>query len=228
MTILHKQKSNRICTFIIVFKDHIKAWEKAKVVAARENLGVPRFYVRYLAELEDFVNEQWKDQNARKTMSKHNSKALSTLRQKVTKYNIEFEEQLEYYRQEPDALGYSSGAAEDDEPDVEVLISFKIHIYKKKYLRHQKPRKYPPKTMLRLTANQKVKSPNSRAQTQAHQRVVSDDDESAWGSESDKSSHVTSSATASDLEPRRKKDGGINSYLFFRFRKLTFYLPKTH
>jgi hypothetical protein len=33
---------------------------------ARENLTIPRFYIRYLAELESFVNEQWEDAEARK------------------------------------------------------------------------------------------------------------------------------------------------------------------
>lgn len=33
---------------------------------ARENLTLPRFYIRYLVELEDFLNEQWEDKEARK------------------------------------------------------------------------------------------------------------------------------------------------------------------
>jgi hypothetical protein len=32
----------------------------------RENLTIPRFYIRYLAELEDFVNEQWEDPETKK------------------------------------------------------------------------------------------------------------------------------------------------------------------
>lgn len=45
-----------------------KSYEKAKTVMARENLTTPRFYIRYLAELEDFVNEQWEDSEARKVL----------------------------------------------------------------------------------------------------------------------------------------------------------------
>lgn len=51
-------------------------------------------------------------------MSKANSKALTTLRQKLKKYNKDFETDLNAYRSEPDPLGYSSGAAEDDEEEV--------------------------------------------------------------------------------------------------------------
>ena len=87
---------------------------------AREMLSTPRFYIRYLAELEDFINEQWEDKEGRKTMSKQNSKALATLRQKLKKYNKEFEDQLVAYRGGPDPIGYSSGAAEDDDEDDEV------------------------------------------------------------------------------------------------------------
>lgn len=50
-------------------------------------MSTPRFYVRILVELEDFVNEQWDDKEARKIMSKANSKGLTALRQKIRKYN---------------------------------------------------------------------------------------------------------------------------------------------
>jgi hypothetical protein len=48
-------------------------------------------------------------------MSKLNSKALGPLRQKVRKYNKDFDAELNSYRDGPDPLGYSSGAAEDYE-----------------------------------------------------------------------------------------------------------------
>ena len=37
------------------FEDLCKAYDKAKKVIEKE--GIPRFYIRCLAELEDFVNE---------------------------------------------------------------------------------------------------------------------------------------------------------------------------
>lgn len=45
-----------------------KAYEKARIVIARENLTIPRFYIRYLAELETFVNDQWEDAESRKVI----------------------------------------------------------------------------------------------------------------------------------------------------------------
>lgn len=48
------------------FENSGKSYERARVVMARENLTTPRFYIRYLSELESFVNEQWEDPEARK------------------------------------------------------------------------------------------------------------------------------------------------------------------
>lgn len=64
-----------------------KVFEKTKAVLSRQGISTPRFYIRILVELEDFVNEQWEDKDARKAMSKANSKGLTTLRQKIRKYN---------------------------------------------------------------------------------------------------------------------------------------------
>lgn len=51
-------------------------------------------------------------------MSKVNAKSLASLRQKIRKYNKDFEADLNAYREGPDPVGYSSGAAEDDEEEV--------------------------------------------------------------------------------------------------------------
>jgi translation initiation factor 3 subunit C len=45
---------------------------------------------------------------------------LSILRQKVRKYNKDFETEIKKYQEEPDPLGYSSGALEDDDEELEV------------------------------------------------------------------------------------------------------------
>ena len=44
-----------MCTFLSDFEDLCKAFEKAKKVVEKE--GMPRFYIRCLVELEDFVAE---------------------------------------------------------------------------------------------------------------------------------------------------------------------------
>lgn len=165
-----------------VFEDHIKIWEKVKAVIARENLSTPRFYIRYLAELEDFVSEQWEDKDGRKTMSKANSKALATLRQKLKKYNKEFEERLIEYREGPDPQGYSSGAAEDNDeeedevPKIENLAAVKNHVAEEKVI------------------------PTKKKFVGADSGSESEGDDSEWGSESDESS------SASELEPLEGKE----------------------
>lgn len=44
----------------------------APVIAKEENGQTPRFYIRCLIEMEDFVNEMWEDRKGRKNMSKNN------------------------------------------------------------------------------------------------------------------------------------------------------------
>ncbi|OWK50238.1 Eukaryotic translation initiation factor 3 subunit C [Lonchura striata] len=78
-----------------------RAWTKAKGVVDRE--GVPRFYLRILADLEDYLNELWEDKEGKKKMNKNNAKALSSLRQKLRKYNRDYEGQIAAYRQESES-----------------------------------------------------------------------------------------------------------------------------
>uniref|UniRef100_A0A914ZZQ8 Eukaryotic translation initiation factor 3 subunit C n=1 Tax=Parascaris univalens TaxID=6257 RepID=A0A914ZZQ8_PARUN len=101
---------------LTTFEGICKVFEKTRVVLAREGISVPRFYIRFLSETEDFVNEQWENKETRKTLSKVNSKGLTTLRQKIRKYNKELEAEVMAYRAEPDPVGYSSGddGVEDD------------------------------------------------------------------------------------------------------------------
>ena len=48
------------------FDDLWKAFSKAQAVIQKEEGGqVPRFYVRCMAEGEDFINSVWEDRNAR-------------------------------------------------------------------------------------------------------------------------------------------------------------------
>lgn len=74
-----------------------KAYGKAKSIVDKE--GVPRFYIRILADLEDYLNELWEDKEGKKKMNKNNAKALSTLRQKIRKYNRDFESHITNYKQ---------------------------------------------------------------------------------------------------------------------------------
>ncbi|KAF7634106.1 Eukaryotic translation initiation factor 3 subunit C [Meloidogyne graminicola] len=174
-----------VSKLLAIFEEHIKYWEKAKLIIARENSCIPRFYIRYLAELDDFVNEQWDDREGRKIMSKQNAKALATFRQKIKKYNKEFEDHLIPYREEPDPVGYSSGAVESNDEDEledgeEVLKAIPATTL-------------PPATKARLPKPVPTKKKTAKVVS------GSEEEETDWGTESDESS-------ASDLEPLEGKE----------------------
>lgn len=85
------------------FEDLCRAYQKALTVIMKEEGGqTPRFYLRCLVEMEDFINEVWEDREGRKNMSKNNSKSLTSLRQKLRKYNKDFEEEIAKFRENPD------------------------------------------------------------------------------------------------------------------------------
>ncbi|XP_072454602.1 eukaryotic translation initiation factor 3 subunit C isoform X2 [Notamacropus eugenii] len=92
-----------------------KAFGKAKSIVDKE--GVPRFYIRILADLEDYLNELWEDKEGKKKMNKNNAKALSTLRQKIRKYNRDYEAQITSYKQNPEQSADED--AEKNEEDSE-------------------------------------------------------------------------------------------------------------
>ncbi|XP_049652625.1 eukaryotic translation initiation factor 3 subunit C-like [Accipiter gentilis] len=104
-----------------------KAYGKAKSIVDKE--GVPRFYVRILADLEDYLNELWEDKEGKKKMNKNNAKALSTLRQKIRKYNRDYETHIANYKQNPeqsdedeekksrDSEGSTSSSEEEEEDE---------------------------------------------------------------------------------------------------------------
>lgn len=96
----HK-KIKDMASVLTDFEELGKAYDKSKKVIEKEN-QIPRFFMRCLVELEDFVSECWEDREGRKQMSKNNAKGLTTLRQKLKKYNRDFESDIATYRENPD------------------------------------------------------------------------------------------------------------------------------
>ncbi|XP_044763393.1 eukaryotic translation initiation factor 3 subunit C [Coccinella septempunctata] len=85
------------------FEDLQKAYTKALPVIQKEENGLtPRFFVRCLVEMEDFINEMWEDRDGRKNMNKNNSKSLASMRQKLRKYIKDFETEICKFRENPD------------------------------------------------------------------------------------------------------------------------------
>ncbi|XP_066583965.1 eukaryotic translation initiation factor 3 subunit C [Prorops nasuta] len=104
------KKIKDMSSMLTSFEDLMRAYQKAlPVIAKEENGQTPRFYVRCLVEMEDFINEVWEDREGRKNMSKNNSKSLTSLRQKLRKYNKDFEEDINKFRENPEQ--------DDDEED---------------------------------------------------------------------------------------------------------------
>ncbi|XP_012288654.1 eukaryotic translation initiation factor 3 subunit C [Orussus abietinus] len=105
------KKIKDMSSMLSSFEDLMRAYQKAlPVIAKEENGQTPRFYVRCLVEMEDFISEVWEDRDGRKNMSKNNSKSLTSLRQKLRKYNKDFEEDIAKFRENPD-----QGDDEEDE-----------------------------------------------------------------------------------------------------------------
>lgn len=82
-----------------------------------ENGIAPRFFVRCLVEMEDFINDVWDDRVGRKNLSKNNSKSLASLRQKFRKYVKDFESDLAKFRENPDLPDQDEDQKEDEDVD---------------------------------------------------------------------------------------------------------------
>ena len=60
---------------------------------------MPKVFIKAICDLEKLMNELWEKKEERDKLSKSNSKSLTTLRQKIRKYNREFDEQINDYKQ---------------------------------------------------------------------------------------------------------------------------------
>jgi len=83
-----------------IFEEMVKAYEKCKKVVEKE--GHFKQFIRSIAEFETFINELWTDAEWRKSASKNNSTALSKLRQRIRKYNKDYEKEIGEFRANPE------------------------------------------------------------------------------------------------------------------------------
>ncbi|XP_048026941.1 eukaryotic translation initiation factor 3 subunit C isoform X2 [Megalobrama amblycephala] len=125
-TIRNAMKIRDISKCLEEFEQLCRAFIKSKAIVDKE--GVPQFYIRLLADLEDYLNQLWEDKEGKKKMNKNNAKALSTLRQKIRKYNRDFETEIASYKENPeqsaeeeeekDDIGSGSSSESDDDDGV--------------------------------------------------------------------------------------------------------------
>lgn len=132
-SIRNHKKIKDIGSMLSSFEDFTRAYIKAQPVILKEEKGViPKFVIRALAELEDFINVTWEDKDGRKNMSKNNGKSLGTLRQKFRKYIKDFETEIKKFRDNPDQGDDDDEEEEkpvepdsDSEVEVPKAVSFK-------------------------------------------------------------------------------------------------------
>uniref|UniRef100_A0A0E9WS05 Eukaryotic translation initiation factor 3 subunit C N-terminal domain-containing protein n=1 Tax=Anguilla anguilla TaxID=7936 RepID=A0A0E9WS05_ANGAN len=109
-TIRNAMKIRDMAKCLEEFEQLCRAFLKSKTIVDKE--GVPPFYIRLLADLEDYLNQLWEDKEGKKKMNKNNAKALSTLRQKIRKYNRDYETEIASYKENPE-----QSADEEEEKD---------------------------------------------------------------------------------------------------------------
>ncbi|KAK2820334.1 hypothetical protein Q5P01_023293 [Channa striata] len=111
-TIRNAMKIRDMAKCLEEFEQLCRAFLKSKNIVDKE--GVPSFYIRLLADLEDYLNQLWEDKEGKKKMNKNNAKALSTLRQKIRKYNRDYETEIASYKENPQE---SADEEEEKEPE---------------------------------------------------------------------------------------------------------------
>lgn len=117
--IRNHKKIKDIAKMLTGFESLAEAFEKARGVIDKEEGGAtPKFYIKCLVELEDFVNEVWED---RKNLNKNNSKSLSTMRQRFKKYikdsKYNFETDINAFRENPEESDDEKEEEEESDED---------------------------------------------------------------------------------------------------------------
>eukprot|EP00891_Asterochloris_glomerata_P007222 jgi/Astpho2/7222/fgenesh1_pm.00113_%23_10_t len=114
--IRNKIKINDWSAIQTLFDKLNKQLEKTQKVTM--SLGVPRKYVRILVELEDSLATTLADKEAKKKMSPTNARALNAMRQRLKKHNINYQEQIKAFRDNPESTAEEpSDASESDSFD---------------------------------------------------------------------------------------------------------------
>uniref|UniRef100_A0A8C5BN85 Eukaryotic translation initiation factor 3 subunit C n=1 Tax=Gadus morhua TaxID=8049 RepID=A0A8C5BN85_GADMO len=101
-TIRNAMKIRDMAKCLEEFDQLCRAFLKSKTIVDKE--GVPPFYIRLLADLEDYLNQLWEDKEGKKKMNKNNAKSLSSLRQKIRKYNRDYETEIAAYKEVQELL----------------------------------------------------------------------------------------------------------------------------
>uniref|UniRef100_A0A669EGU9 Eukaryotic translation initiation factor 3 subunit C n=1 Tax=Oreochromis niloticus TaxID=8128 RepID=A0A669EGU9_ORENI len=174
-TIRNAMKIRDMSKCLEEFEQLCRAFLKSKNIVDKE--GIPPFYIRLLADLEDYLNQLWEDKEGKKKMNKNNAKALSTLRQKIRKYNRDFESEIAAYKEvkgkEPASSDICLFVPQGSSSDSEGEVSSKSFLKKK------------PEAPSEATKFLKTDESSSSDEDD-------DDDDEDWGSDQSGSSGETS------------------------------------
>jgi len=111
----NSMKIHDIAKVLTEYENLTKGYEKAKTVVEKE--GIPNFFIKILSDLEDYIQAQWEDTDGRKKLSKLNAKALATLRQKLKKYNRDFETKIKDCKADPSKYEEVEEVEEDEDEE---------------------------------------------------------------------------------------------------------------
>eukprot|EP00873_Tetraselmis_striata_P013074 jgi/Tetstr1/433338/TSEL_022624.t1 len=76
--------------------------------------STPKCYLKLLVELEDFLYKTLANKEAKKKMSTTNAKALVTMKQRLKKHNMDYQEGMDAWRANPESSGAEESEAEED------------------------------------------------------------------------------------------------------------------
>ncbi|KAI9024397.1 eukaryotic translation initiation factor 3 subunit 8 N-terminus-domain-containing protein [Phycomyces nitens] len=89
-----------------------------------DSIDVPKFYIKILADLDDFMQETLqKEKSAKKKMSAGNNKAVNAMRQKLKKINKQYEKSIAEYKKDPEAFMVEAEEEEIPEPVIKKKVT---------------------------------------------------------------------------------------------------------
>jgi translation initiation factor 3 subunit C len=95
------------------FEEVNKLVDKSKVVIM--NVGMPKFYIKMLAETEDHVMLSSKDKESIKKMKQSSAHALNRMKLSIRKHNKKYETELADYRANPENYADTEEEESDDD-----------------------------------------------------------------------------------------------------------------
>lgn len=98
--------------------------DRSKILIMK--MGLPNFYVKMLADIEDLLTVTLKDKEGLKKMKQASAHAINRMKLTVRKHNKKYETEIANYREHPENYVDSEeeAPASDDEDDDDVSIKF--------------------------------------------------------------------------------------------------------